>query len=85
MNAPIGTSAKRNSKMACINPDGSLTQTAQKVLDALKTPSAITEIAAYVGFPVYLVRSSLRDLTELGLIREADGKYALTDLGAAKR
>jgi predicted transcriptional regulator len=71
--------------MACINPDGTLTQTAQKVLDALDAPAKDMEIAAHMSFPVYLVRSSLRELEKLGLIRETDGLYELTELGAAKR
>ena len=67
--------------MGCINADGSLTNTARKVMRGLQTPACDTEIAAQISFPVYLVRSSLRELEKLGLITEADGKYTITDLG----
>jgi hypothetical protein len=70
--------------MACINPDGTLTRTGQKVMEALKTPSTEVEIAEKVGFPVYLVRSSLRELEELGLINETEGTYQPTESGFMK-
>lgn len=67
--------------MSCINPDGSLTGTAERVLSAIEGPSKDTEIAARMSFPVYLVRSSLRELVHLGLIDHQDGQYERTALG----
>ena len=67
--------------MSCINADGSLTQPAQKVLNAMHHASSDTEIAAKMSFPVYLVRSSLRELEQLGLIDEQDGQYTITETG----
>ena len=70
--------------MSCINPDGTLTGTAEKVMSAMKIPARDTEIGAQIGFPVYLVRSSLRQLVELGLVEEMDDCYMLTELGKSK-
>ena len=70
--------------MSCINSDGTLTKTAEKVMSAIETPSKDAKIAARISFPVYLVRSSLRQLVELGLVSEIDGEYALTEAGQAK-
>ncbi len=84
MITPTGISAKRNSEMSCINSDGTLTKTAEKVISGMQKPSKDAEIAAQIEFPVYLVRSSLRQLIELGLVNEEDGQYALTELGHEK-
>ena len=70
--------------MPCLNSDGTLTKTAKKVLMALETPGTDAEIAAQISFPVYLVRSSLRQLIELVLISEMDGQYTLTEAGRVK-
>ena len=81
MNTQIGTCVGRNFEMSCINADGTLTKTAEKVMSAIPTPSKDAEIAARIHFPVYLVRSSLRQLVELGFVSEVEGSYALTELG----
>lgn len=70
--------------MACIKADGSLTSTAKKVMKVLKTPASDLEVASQISFPVYLVRSSLRELAEIGLIAEINGKFELTELGYGK-
>ncbi len=68
--------------MGCINSDGTLTNTAKKVMQVLKIPAVDTEIANQISFPVYLIRSSLRELNEIGLIAKMDENYSLTELGA---
>jgi hypothetical protein len=70
--------------MACINADGTLTKTAAKVMAAIPEPSTDVDIAARIEFPVYLVRTSLRQLVELGLVCEVDGRFELTALGNEK-
>ena len=70
--------------MPCVNADGTLTKTAEKILQALQTPSSDAEIAEKIGFPVFMVRGSLRQLLAEGFISEVDGQYASTDLGQAK-
>jgi len=70
--------------MACINPDGSLTDSAQKVLSALKKSSKDTEVASLSNLPVYRVRSSLRELVELGFVDETGDQYSMTKAGETK-
>ena len=80
----IGIFVRKKSKMACINSDGSLTKTAKKVMTVMRTPSRDFEIAEKIQFPVYLVRSSLRELVEIGLVIVLDGEYSLTELGLTR-
>jgi len=67
--------------VACINPDGTLTPTAQAVIATLETPCTPVEIAGGTNLPVYRVRSTIRELIEAGFVIEADGKYRLTENG----
>ena len=67
--------------MACINPDGTLSPTAQAVISALRTPSLVEDLGRVTGLPVYRIRSTIRDLIEAGLVNEKDGKYQLTESG----
>ena len=68
--------------MACVNTDGTLTQSARSVLSAAHEPTLPDEIAAQTGLPLYRIRSSLRELREAGLIEaQLDGKYRLTTAG----
>ena len=69
--------------MACINPDGTLTPTAQKVLEALRMPKTEAELARKSLLPMFRVRMSLRELGEAGMVAELDGVYQLTEEGAA--
>jgi predicted transcriptional regulator len=70
--------------LACINPDGTLTPTAKAVIIALRTPSTPADLARVSNLPIYRVRSTIRELTESGLVLETDGKYQLTDSGMEK-
>lgn len=67
--------------MACINPDGTLTPTAQAVIAAIKTPLPDKAIRQNTGLPIYRVRATLRELVEAHLVIEKDGSYQLTDSG----
>ncbi len=68
--------------MACVNADGTLTKSAQAVLEALREPATPPEVAMKTGFPLYRIRSSLRELKEAGLLDEQlDGRYHLTVAG----
>jgi hypothetical protein len=67
--------------MACINPDGTLTPTAQAVISALKTFSSTAEIGLATGLPIYRVRATIRELIEAGLVLEQGGQYQFTDSG----
>jgi hypothetical protein len=74
-----GTFAKKNYKMPCVNPDGTLTIFSKKVLAALKTPSTEVEIAERISTPLYRVRSNLRELVEFGLVRVENGIFRLIE------
>lgn len=67
--------------MACINPDGTLTPTAQAVIYTLKTPRSAVDIGQVTNLPVYRIRSTIRELIEAGLVLETDGNYQLTESG----
>lgn len=71
--------------MACVNADGTLTKSAQAVLEALREPATPAEVAAKTGFPLFRIRSSLRELKEAGLLDEMlDGRYRLTAVGLGR-
>jgi len=70
--------------MACINSDGSLTLVARDVLQALDEPHSVEEIHVISRQPVYRVRASLREMGELGLVSETDGRYSITEAGRAR-
>jgi len=68
--------------MGCIEPDGTLTVTATVLLEKLtETPLRLTEIAVLLKVPGFMVRANLRELGGLGLIREEDGRYFITEAG----
>jgi len=67
--------------MACINPDGTLTPSAQTVISALKTPSTAADIGQATGLPIYRIRSTIRELIEAGMVLEMDGKYQSSESG----
>jgi predicted transcriptional regulator len=70
--------------MPCISADGKPTATGLATLKALKEgASTPEEVAAKTGQPLFRVRSGLRDIANAGLATEANGKYALSEKGAA--
>jgi predicted transcriptional regulator len=70
--------------MACVNPDGTLSESARALLRALAKPIAAEEIAKQVGQPLFKVRSSLRELTAAGLIQEKGQEFLITESGKAR-
>lgn len=70
--------------MACINPDGTVTKPARATLNAVKTPATAEEVSKTTGYPLYRVRSVLRELLETGLAEEKDGMYNASGLGLEK-
>jgi DNA-binding IclR family transcriptional regulator len=70
--------------MACLNPDGTLTSSAEAILAAIQTSNRPEDIAQATGLPLYRVRSSLRELVELGLLLETSETYAVLRGGAAQ-
>ncbi|HET8727935.1 MAG TPA: hypothetical protein VFO41_10520 [Alphaproteobacteria bacterium] len=67
--------------MACINPDGTLSEVAKAVLTLLRHPHEPTRLAAAAGLPLYRVRATLRETGRARLVSEEAGVYRLTELG----
>ena len=67
--------------MACVNPDGSLTESAQNLLRVLAEPLTPEEISRKTGQPLFKVRSSLREMVDAALITEEGGRYTVTAPG----
>jgi hypothetical protein len=70
--------------MACISPDGVLTEQATQVLRLLLPGRTLEALAEEGGLPLYRLRSSARELMQAGLVEEADGTYRTTAAGQAK-
>ena len=69
--------------MACVDPDGTITAVAAKVLSLVEAGADERGISAGAGVPVFRVRASLRELTQAGLLEQADGRWSVTAAGRA--
>lgn len=69
--------------MACLNPDGELTESAKQILNAMERPILLSEVAARTGLPLYRIRSASRELAEAGFAAEAGGEWQVTGVGMA--
>jgi hypothetical protein len=69
--------------MACVNPDGELTESARQILTAMERPILLSQVAANTGLPLYRIRSSIRELAEAGFAAEAGGEWQITGGGMA--
>lgn len=67
--------------MACLSTNGTLTESARKMLGALQNPALPEEVAQATGLPLFRVRSGLRELAQAGLVEEREGRYVLTEVG----
>lgn len=68
--------------MGCIEPDGTLTVTATVLLENLcKGPLPLREISMVLKVPGFMVRANLRELVDVGLIREEEELYYITERG----
>ena len=70
--------------MGCVNPDGSITSSARKMLELLRDPLTPEEASDKSGQPLFKVRSSLREMASAGLIEQAGDRYRTTESGRAK-
>jgi hypothetical protein len=70
--------------MACVKPDGSLTETAKVLLRQLENPLNAEEIAPLVNQPLFKVRSVMRELVSNGLAMETEGRFRITSKGKEK-
>jgi len=67
--------------MGCVNPDGTMTGVAQRVLRSLEDGATVQEAAQAASVPIYRVRASLRELEQAGLAYLRDGAWTLTEEG----
>ena len=54
--------------MACVNSDGTISPSARRFLEVLREPAPADELAKTTGFPMFRVRSALREMEESGLV-----------------
>ncbi len=69
--------------MPCLNPDGQLTEAAQRILSAMENPLPLSQVATVTGLPMYRIRSAARELAEAGFAAEAGQKWQITGTGLA--
>ena len=69
--------------MGCVNPDGTLTHTARKVLETIKDEARDDKsIAELTGIPMFKVRSSLREMFSVGFLGEVEkDQFKITPIG----
>ena len=70
--------------MACINPDGTITESAKALLKILGNPLTPEEISRQSGQPLFKIRSGLRDMVSAGLVNAEGDKYIITEKGKEK-
>lgn len=70
--------------MACINPDGTLSVAAKKILTEMQAPTTLEDVAKQTELPLYRIRSSIRIVVEAGLVEEMNGEYRITEAGQAR-
>lgn len=67
--------------MACVNPDGTLTEAARSLLKQLQVSRSPKELSDALSAPLFKVRSSLRKLAEAELIKQEDEGWVITEKG----
>jgi predicted transcriptional regulator len=69
--------------MACVNADGTVTESGRAMLLGLKVPATAEALASTTGLPLFRIRSGLRDMAQAGLVVELEGAYRVTERGEA--
>jgi predicted transcriptional regulator len=67
--------------MACINNDGTLSDSAKRLLGKLTVPCAAEDLSQRMGQPLFRIRSSLREMEAAGLVQPIEGKFLITEAG----
>ena len=70
--------------VAAIKPDGALTQTARDILRACDPPATEEEIAKAIVRHFSQVVPMVRDMVNLGLLKDAEGRLVPTELAKEK-
>ena len=71
--------------MPCVNPDGSITDSAKALLKVVDIPRTVEEISNKLGQPLFKTRSSLREMVGAGLINEKGNMYVISESGKEKK
>lgn len=67
--------------MACVNPNGEITDSARQILAAMAHPVPLEQVAEQTGFPLYRIRSAVRELAQAGLASEGQDGWQITASG----
>ena len=71
--------------MACINPDGTLSAIARRILEHLDRPADPSQMATQLDLPLWRVRATLREIGRAGLVvaddPDAPATFRVSDLG----
>lgn len=71
--------------MACVNPEGQISENARQALRILEAGARTPEeLAAISGSPLYRVRANLRELANAGLVAPDGDTYQITATGKQK-
>ena len=67
--------------MACVNPNGEITDSARQILAAMAHPVPLEQVAEQTGSPLYRIRSAARELAQAGLAAEVQDGWQITASG----
>ncbi|MEA3420603.1 MAG: hypothetical protein U9Q97_02855 [Acidobacteriota bacterium] len=70
--------------MACVNPDGTITESAKALLRIIENPKTPVEISKQLGQPLFKIRSSLREMVSANLVKEEGDRYKISEKGKEK-
>lgn len=70
--------------VACVKPDGTLTELGRQGLEALTANGNVDSAAQATGLPLYRVRMLARALIDEGLLEDSEGVLRPTPLGQEK-
>jgi len=70
--------------MACVNPDGTIIESAKALLRIIENPKTPEEISKQLGQPLFKIRSSLREMVNAGLVKGEKDKFIITKEGEKK-
>lgn len=70
--------------MGCVSADGTVSESGKRMLRTLQSPASPEKLAQDLNRPVYIVRSSLREMEQAGLLSRRGEDYVTTEAGKAK-
>ena len=67
--------------MPCLSSDGTLTRSVRTLLEMCQHARRPEEISAKLEEPLFKVRSGLREMVNVGLVKEEAGRHQITESG----